>query len=385
MVDIYFDNAATTKTSLEVANRAFYIMTEEYGNPSSLHNRGLRAEKEIKNTSKIISNIINSNIDEIYFTSGGTESNNIALFGTAKGYNRSGKHIITTLIEHPSIVQPFKALENEGFEITYLNVDLNGIIDIEQLKNSIRQDTILVSIMYVNNEIGSVQNIELIGKTIKEINYKILFHVDAVQAFGKYNMSVTKSKIDILSISGHKFHAPKGIGVLYIKKNLKVKPLIYGGGQQRNIRSGTENVPAISALAIATQQAYENIDNNYDYVKNLKYKLLYGILDNIEDTYINGSIEKTSPYILNITFGGIKSEILLHSLENEGINISSGSACSSHKKQLSQTLKAIGIQDDYIEGAVRFSFSIYNKIEEVEYCIDAIKKIVPILRKFKRS
>lgn len=384
MSDIYFDNAATTKTLLEAAQKAFYMMTEEYANPSSMHNRGFKAEKEIKQSSKIISNIINSLADEIYYTSGGTESNNIAILGTAQGYNRSGKHIITTKIEHPAVIQPFKFLESQNFQVTYLDVNSKGIIDIEQLKKYIRPDTILVSIMYVNNEIGSIQDIELIGKTIKQLNNNILFHVDAVQAYGKYNISVTKSNIDLLSISGHKLHAPKGIGVLYIKNNLKTKPLFFGGGQQKNMRPGTENVPGISALGIASQQAYKNLKSNYEYVKDLKTRLSKGILDNIENTNLNGGLD-TSPYILNITFEGIRAEILLHSLEEYGISVSAGSACSSHKIQNSETLKAIGITKQNIEGAIRFSFSVYNTIEEVDYCINVIKKLVPALRNFKRS
>lgn len=384
MNDIYFDNAATTKTSLEAAQKAFYIMTEEYGNPSSMHNRGFKAEKEIKHTSKIISSIINSLPDEIYYTSGGTEANNIAILGTAQGYNRNGKHIITSKIEHPAVIQPFKFLEAQNFEVTYLSVDSKGIIDIEQLKKNIRPDTILVSIMYVNNEIGSIQDIELIGKTIKQLNNNTLFHVDAVQAFGKYNISVTKSNIDLLSISGHKLHAPKGIGVLYLKKNLKTKPLFFGGGQQKDIRPGTENVPAISALGIASERAYRNIKSNYEYVKDLKARLLKGILDNIENTNSNSGFD-TSPYILNITFQGIRAETLLHSLEEHGISVSAGSACLSHKTQNSETLKAIGIEKQNIEGTIRFSFSVYNTIEEIDYCIDVIKKLIPALRNFKRS
>lgn len=381
MTDIYLDNAATTKTLLEAAQKAFYIMTEEYANPSSMHNKGFKAEKEIKHSSNIISNIINSSSDEIYYTSGGTESNNIAILGTAQGYNRSGKHIITTKIEHPAVIQPFKFLESKNFQVTYLDVDSKGVIDINQLKKSIRPDTILVSIMYINNEIGSIQDIELIGKIIKQLNNNILFHVDAVQAYGKYNISVTKSNIDLLSISGHKIHAPKGIGALYIKKNLKIKPLFFGGGQQKNIRPGTENVPAISALGVASEQAYKNLKSNYEYVKNLKTRLSKGILNNIENTTLNGGLE-TSPYILNISFEGIRAETLLHSLEEHGISVSAGSACSSHKVQNSETLKAIGINKQNIEGAIRFSFSMYNMIEEVDYCIDTIKKLVPALRNF---
>lgn len=379
-MDIYFDNAATTKTSLEVANKAFSIMTENYGNPSSMHLKGLEAENQIREVKQIISDILNCDKSEIYFTSGGTESNNTAILGTALGYKRSGKHIITTKIEHPAISEPFKILQDNGYEITYLNVNSDGYIDINSLKNSIRTDTILVSIIHINNEIGVIQNIELIGKIIKELNQNTLFHTDAVQSFGKYNIDVKSSKIDLLSISGHKFHAPKGIGVLYMRKNLKTKPLLFGGGQQNNFRPGTENVPSIAALGIAAKQAYQNLDYNYNYIKNLKTKLAQQIL-NIDGTNLNGNLQNDSPYILNISFKDIRAEVLLHALENEGISVSSGSACSAHKKQLSNTLKSINAIN--IEGAIRFSFSKYNTIEEVDFCTNVLNDLIPRLRRFK--
>lgn len=379
-MDIYFDNAATTKTSLEAANKAFSIMTENYGNPSSMHLKGLEAENQIREVKQIISDILNCDKSEIYFTSGGTESNNTAILGTALGYKRSGKHIITTKIEHPAISEPFKILQDNGYEITYLNVNSDGYIDINSLKNSIRTDTILVSIIHINNEIGVIQNIELIGKIIKELNQNTLFHTDAVQSFGKYNIDVKSSKIDLLSISGHKFHAPKGIGVLYMRKNLKTKPLLFGGGQQNNFRPGTENVPSIAALGIAAKQAYQNLDYNYNYIKNLKTKLAQQIL-NIDGTNLNGNLQNDSPYILNISFKDIRAEVLLHALENEGISVSSGSACSTHKKQLSNTLKSINAIN--IEGAIRFSFSKYNTIEEVDFCTNVLNDLIPRLRRFK--
>lgn len=382
-MEIYLDNAATTQTSEEAAKKALYIMTQCYGNPSSMHKFGFEAEKEISNCAQIISNSINSSTDEIYFTSGGTESNNIAIFGTALGYYRSGKHIVTTKIEHPAVLQPFKFLEQRGFEVTYLDVNSDGMVDNVELKNSVREDTILVSIMHVNNEMGALQDIESIGKIIKKSNPNTLFHVDAVQSFGKYNISVNKYNIDIMSMSGHKLHSPKGVGAVYIKKNLKVKPIIYGGGQQKNMRSGTENVSGIAAFAVATERAYQNMDSNYLHVKNLKHKLAYGILNQIDGTSMNGNFKNSSPYILNISFEGIKSEVLLHSLEIRGISVSSGSACSSNRKQLSSTLQAIGTEN--IEGAIRFSFSNYNTDEQIEFCINSLKEEIYKLRRFKRS
>lgn len=376
MNEVYLDNAATTMTSLNSANKAFEVMTKIYGNPSSLHKKGLEAEIEIKKSKSILADILKCETDEIYFTSGGTESNNIAILGTAYAYKRSGKHIITTKIEHPSILEPFKFLEEQGFCISYLDTDCNGIVNIDSLKNSIRDDTVLVSIIHVNNEIGSVQNIEQIGTLIKSLNKNILFHVDAVQAFGKYDINVNKFKIDLLSISGHKIHAPKGIGVLYKRNKLKTKSLIFGGGQQNNFRSGTENVSGIAALGVAADEAYQNINHNFDYVKNLKLKMAKELLD-MGSTCLNGDIEKCSPYILNISFKNIKSEVLLHSLEMKGISVSSGSACSSHKKQISNTLNSINASN--IEGAIRFSFSHYNTISEIEYSIQIIKDSVATL------
>lgn len=383
---IYFDNAATTMVSKEAAEKAYDMMTQYYGNPSSMHEMGLKAELEVKNAAKILAQWIKAKPEEIYFTSGATESNNISILGTADGYNRAGKHIITTQIEHPAVLEPFKILESKGCEVTYLNVDSNGLINNEELKNSIRPDTILVSIMYVNNEMGTIQNIESIGKIIKEKNSNTLFHVDAVQAFGKYPISVVKANIDLLSISGHKLHAPKGVGVLYMKKGLKTRPLIYGGGQQNSIKPGTENVPGIAALAVAAIQACAELSTYQQHARSLKLKLMNELLQNIDNITVNGpTTECASDYILNITFEGIRSEVLLHALENEGISISSGSACSSNKKQLSGTLQAIGMKDNAIEGAVRFSFSRYNTIEEVEKVVEVLKNIVPQLRKFKRG
>ncbi len=382
-MEIYFDNAATTKMSDLAVEKMLYMIKENYANPSSLHGMGFKAEKEIRQASNVLAGILGALPEDIYFVSGATEANNTAILGAAKGYFRSGKHMITSSIEHPSVLQVFAELEKQGFEVTYLKVDSKGYIDLEQLKNSIRPDTILVSTMYVNNETGVVQNIGKIGKIIKEINPDTLFHVDAVQAFGKYKISVQRENIDLLSISGHKFHAPKGIGMLYMKKNLKVKPLLYGGGQQKNMRSGTENTPAIAAMAVAANEMYEKLNENFEYVNEIKKTLADGIVQNIENVVIN-SDENTSPYILNVSFEGLRAEVLLHSLENEGINISAGSACSSHKKQASYVLTAIGLEPSLIEGTVRFSFSKYNTLEEAKQCVEVLEKIVPLLRRFKR-
>ena len=355
---VYFDNAATTIVSECVAEKMKDVMINNYGNPAAMYIMGLDAEKEIISAQKTIAAAIGCNYDEIYFTSGGSEGDNIAIFGTAKGYSRSGKHIITTKIEHPAVAVPFKNLEKEGFEAEYINVDNKGYIDINQLENAIRPDTILVSIILINNETGTIQDIEKIGTLIKQKNPNTLFHVDAVQAFGKYKINVRKAKIDMLTASGHKFHCPKGLGIQYIKNGLKVKPLIFGGEQQRGMRAGTENPAGAAALACGTADAYNNLEANEKKVMEIKKYLAEGILENIEDTYINGEcIEKASPYVLNISFGNVRSEVLLHALEDKGIYVSSGSACNSKNKHLSGVLKAMGIDEKLIGGAISFDFS----------------------------
>lgn len=384
MEEIYFDNAATTRPSSKVVDTMVNVLKEDYGNPSSLHLKGLEAEKHIRNTTKMISSILKIGEDEILYTSGGTESNNLAVIGTLRNYHRRGKHIITTKIEHPSIYRVFQHLEKEGFEVTYLECDSLGYIDLNQLKNKIRKDTILVSIMHVNNEIGTIQPIAEIGEIIKTANENTIFHVDGIQSFGKMQIFVKKSKVDLLSISSHKIHGPKGVGMLYKSKEIRLKPLFLGGGQQKGLRSGTENVPGIVGLGIAAQEIYSDLDKNRKHMYYLKKLLWEGISDNIEEVSINGpNIEEGSPHILNIVFKGIKAEVLLHALEAKKIYVSTGSACSSNQPQPSDTLKSIGLRDNEIQGSLRFSFSRYNHEIEVEKCIQNLMDLVPMLRRFK--
>lgn len=386
MREIYFDNAATTKASSEVIEEIITVLKDDYGNPSSLHRKGFEAEKYIRNTTDILASLLKVEKDEIIYTSGGTESNNLAIRGAAFAYHRTGKHVITTNIEHPSVRRTFQSLQEEGFEVTYLPVDSSGYIDETQLKEAIRQDTILVSIMHVNNEIGTVQPIEKIGKIIKESNPNILFHVDGIQSFGKYIIPVKRWNIDLLSISAHKFYGPKGIGVLYKKKDVRLRPLIFGGDQQRGLRSGTENVPGIAGLGVAAKNIYKELDGITKHLYTLKSALWKGISENIEDVYLNGpSIEEGAPHIINIMFKDIRAEVLLHALEAKKIYVSTGSACSSNHPQPSDTLKSIGLSDDEIQGALRFSFSKYNTEDEVEECVQVLKEIVPTLRRFKRG
>jgi len=382
---IYFDNAATTRALNEVAEKMKYMLTENFGNPSSQSMMGVNAEKEIIKSRKTIASSINAEPEEIYFTSGGTESDNWAVFGTAKGYARSGKHMITTAIEHPAVIMPMRQLEDDGWEITILGVDEKGNINIDELKNSIREDTILVSTILINNETGTIQNAEKIGKVIKGKNPKTFFHVDAVQAYGKYPINVKKMCIDMISVSGHKIHGPKGVGFFYMKKGLRVKPIIFGGGHERGQRSGTENTPSIVGLAEAVKIDLEQMDEASRNVMLIKRTLADGILKEIPDTYINGpSIEEGSPYVLNVSFEGLRSEVLLHSLEENEIYVSAGSACNSKKKGSSTVLSALGLSEKRIEGAIRFSFCRFNTVEEAEKCVIVLKEKTALLRKYMR-
>ena len=382
---IYFDNAATTRAADEVAERVRYMLLENFGNPSAQSMMGVRAENELNDARKIMAKSINALPEEIYFTSGGTEDDNWAIFGTAEGYKRSGKHIITTSIEHPAVAEPMERLRQKGWDITVLDVDKNGYIDIDALRDSIREDTVLVSIILVNNEVGTIQDASAVGKLIKEKNPNTLFHVDAVQAFGKYPIDVRKMGIDMLSMSGHKIHGPKGVGFFYMKKGLKVRPIIYGGGQERGQRSATENTPGIAGLAKAVELAMENMDASHEKVMEVKRTLAEGILRDIPKTHINGpSIEDASPYVLNVSFNGLRSEVLLHALEEKEIYVSAGSACSSKKKGGSHVLRSLGLSEERIEGAIRFSFCRYNTVDEAAACLEILKEKTAFLRKYMR-
>ncbi len=383
---IYFDNAATTRALDEVADKVKYMLLENFGNPSSQNMAGVNAENEVIKARKIIAASINAEPDEIYFTSGGTESDNWAIFGTAKGYIRSGKHMITTAIEHPAVLQPMRELEKNGWDITILGVDEKGYINIDELKAAIREDTVLVSTILINNETGTIQNAEEISKAIKSVNPHTLYHVDAVQAYGKYPINVKKMGIDMLSVSGHKVHGPKGVGFFYMKKGLKVKPIIFGGGHERGQRSGTENTPSIVGLAEAVKIDMAEMDKAVEHVKLVKKTLAEGILNSIPMTYINGpSIEEGSPYVLNIGFEGLRSEVLLHSLEEKEI-VCFGRKCLQQQEKRSKYgfIVGLGIDEKRIEGAIRFSFCRYNTVEEAEQCIEILKEKVAFLRKYMR-
>lgn len=391
-MNVYLDNAATTRTMDEVVDKIVILLKDHYGNPSSLHYKGMEAEKELNEAKNIFAKLLKVDKKEIYFTSGGTESNNLVIFGVARAYNRRGKHLIVSSIEHPSVSKVFDQLKEEGFEVTLLPVDENGLVDLEMLQKSIRPDTTLISIMHVNNEIGTVQPIEKIGQLIKECNPNTIFHVDAVQSFGKLWIQPKRAMIDCLSMSGHKIYAPKGIGAVYIQSKVKVKPLLYGGSQQLGVRPGTENTSGIAGISIAAQWMYGHFEEVAQKLEALKMRLRNGVLKEIEGTYVNGPDsffeevkDISADHILNLRFEGVRGEVLLHALESKNIYVSTGAACSSSKNVPSATLTAIGLKEDQIESSVRFSFSIYNTEEEIDYCIEQLKEIVPQLRKFTRK
>ena len=383
-MEVYLDNSATTRCFDEVAQLMHKIMCEDYGNPSSMHHKGVEAEQYLRYAKETLAGILKVNEKEILFTSGGTESDNIALIGTAMANHRRGRHLITTKIEHPAILQTMSYLEDQGFEVTYLSVDHEGRISLKELEKAIREDTILVSIMHTNNEIGSLQPIAEAGALIKRCNPHTLFHVDAVQGFGKFRIFPNKMHIDMLSVSGHKIHGPKGIGFLYIREGSKVNPIMYGGGQQKGMRSGTENVPGIAGLSLAAKTIYQDLDAKVEKMRKLKQHFIEGV-SQIENTTIHGLYDETSaPHIISVGFAGIRSEVLLHALEEKGIYVSSGSACSSNHPQVSGVLKGIGAKQEFLDATLRFSMSEFTTLEEIDYTLDALYNIVPMLRKYTR-
>lgn len=374
-MEVYLDNAATTKPRKEVIENMLKSLENQYANPSSLHKKGVEVEKEIKKIRKTVAKALGCNDKEIIFTSSGTEANNLAIKGIADAYKRSGNHIITSKIEHKSVLNTFEQLEEKGFEVTYLDVDSKGFISIDELKKSIKDNTILVSIMHVNNEVGSIQPIKEMSKVIKNINSKILFHVDGIQSFGKIKINLKDIQIDSFSISGHKIHGPKGIGALYIKKGTKINPLLSGGSQEMGIRSGTENVPGIYGLGEAVRLSTEEINNNIENLKKLRDYFIDSFEKNVEGGHITSEkSDMFAPHIINVAFPGVRSEIMLHSLEQDGIYVSSGSACSSKRKGFSHVLEAINMKDDLIDSSLRFSLSYINTKDEIDYAIEKAKE-----------
>lgn len=385
-MEVYLDNSATTRTFPEVAELMSKIMCEDYGNPSSMHNKGVQAERYVRYGRETLAKILKVNEKEIYFTSGGTESDNLALIGCAMANYRAGKHLITTKIEHPAILQTMHYLEDQGFEVTYLSVNDKGQIFLQELQNAMRKDTILVSIMHTNNEIGAVEPIAEAGRLIKSTNPSTLFHVDAVQGFGKYRIYPKRMGIDLLSVSGHKIHGPKGVGFLYIGEKVKIHNIIYGGGQQKNLRSGTENVPGIAGMAKAAEMLYNHLEEDAERLYSLKDYFCEG-LRKIPDIRINNPEGmEGAPHIVSLSVVGVRSEVLLHALEDKGIYVSAGSACSSNKPHTagSATMKAIKLPEEFLDSTLRFSMSVYTTREELDYTLQVMYDIIPMLRKYTR-
>ena len=384
-MEAYFDNSATTRVLDSVKDIVVKTMTEDYGNPASKHRKGMEAEQYIREARKIIADSMKVQEKEILFTSGGSESNNMALICTAWANQRAGKHIISTAIEHPSVYNPLGVLEELGFEVTILPVDHDGHISLKELEEAIRPDTILVSTMYVNNEVGAVEPVEEISRVIKAKNPSALYHVDAIQAYGKYVIRPQKQGIDLLSVSSHKIHGPKGVGFLYIRNGVKIKPLIYGGGQQAGLRSGTENVPGVAGFGAAAKEMYTNHAEKIQKLIELK-DYMTDRLGEIEGTVINSKKgEASAPQIVSVSFEGVRSEVLLHALEDKGVYVSSGSACSSNHPGISGTLKGIGVAQKLLDSTIRMSFGMFNTKEEVDYTIDVLKELVPVLRRYQRG
>ena len=384
-MEVYFDNAATTRVAPEVVRLMDKVMEEDYGNPSSKHMMGLRAENYVKTAREQIANTLKVKPGEILFTSGGTESDNLALIGTALRRRKRGKHIISLGIEHAAIYKTLEFLEGEGYEVTFLPVDGNGRVDPEALAAAIRPDTILVSIMYVNNEIGAIEPIEELGRIIKEKNPACYFHTDAIQAYGKLRIRPKKEHIDMLSVSGHKLHGPKGVGFLYVDERVQLSPVIFGGGQQHDMRSGTENVPGIAGMGLAAELYYRDHEAHVQKLLSVKERLMER-LSAMEGVRINSGMDQTSaPQILSASFSGVRAEVLLHALEEKGVYVSSGSACSSNHPAISGTLRGIGLPRELLDSTLRFSFGLYNQVEEADYCADCLEELLPVLRRFVRK
>lgn len=383
-MEVYLDNSATTRCYDSVRELVGKVMCEDYGNPSSMHKKGMDAERYVRESKEIFAKLLKVQEKEIYFTSGGTESDNLALIGCAKANRRAGNHIITSSVEHPAILQAMHHLEELGFRVTYLPVDKEGRVKVEALKRALCRETILVSIMHVNNEVGAVQPIEEIAQIVKNFNRAILFHVDAIQSFGKYRIHPKRMGIDLLSVSGHKIHGPKGIGVLYVDEKVKIKSIVFGGGQQRGIRSGTENVPGIAGIGQAAKEIYTHFDEKVAYMRSLKNYFIEGI-QGIERTIIHGHTDEMSaPHIISVGFAGVRSEVLLHTLEDKGIYVSAGSACASNHPTTSGVLKAMGIGQEYLDSTLRFSFSEFTTQEEIDYTLETLYNCVPMLRRYTR-
>ena len=385
-MEIYLDNSATTMVAPEVREEMMAALGEDYGNPSSLHRKGSDAEMMLKKAKERVASPLKADPREIYFTSGGTEANNLALLGGARAKKRQGDHVIISAVEHPSVSAAAEELAREGFRVTRIGTDARGLVSPDELEAALTPQTVLVSVMAVNNEVGAREPFEEIGRRVKAFDSRILFHVDAVQAYGKIRIVPKQCGIDLLTASGHKIHGPKGIGFLYIRDRVHIEPIIYGGEQQKGIRSGTENMPGIVGMGRAAQLAYERFDERIAGLYELKEYFQHA-LESLDGVRINGPRERelSAPHIVSATFPGVRSEVLLHALEDKGVYASAGSACSSHKKTVSPTLHAIGLSDELASSTLRFSLSSYTQREELEAAAAAVGELRPVLRRFTRK
>lgn len=381
---IYLDNSATTQVYPEAAAGAMEAMTAVYGNPSSLHGMGIQAEKLVTTARQQVAALVGAKKEEIFFTGCGTESNNWALKGIADAYGVRGRHMITTAIEHPSILEAVKYLQQKGWEIDLIAPDEHGVVPAEAVIEKVRPDTVLVSMMAVNNETGAIQPIEAVGKGIKEKNPQTFFHVDGVQAVGKIPLALNRLPIDLLSGSGHKIHGPKGIGFLYVAKGVRLVPLLAGGGQEQGLRSGTENVPGIVAMGIAAEKIGKDLKEKQGQMAEIRRGFIADLREKIPDCVMNSPLDEVGAWpIVNASFPGVPSEVLLHYLEGDGIYISAGSACSARKKQYSPVLTAQGLNDAALASAVRFSFSYETTAEELAYTAERVAQVVQEVRSFR--
>lgn len=384
-MEAYLDNSATTRCTQRVRDAVVQVMMEDYGNPSSKHMKGVEAERYLKDARETVARTLKVNEKEIYFTSGATESNNWALIGAARANRRAGMHLITTAVEHPAVLMPMQYLEEQGFRVTYLPVDSKGHISLQDLEQALCEDTILVSMMYVNNEVGTVEPVEEAARIVKKYNPDILFHTDAVQAYGKMRIYPKRAGIDMLSVSAHKIHGPKGIGFLYVNEKVKIHPLILGGGQQKGMRSGTDNVPGAAGLAQAAREAYEQLEESREHLLDLKKRMTDGLEQMESVAVLSEKGDSSAPHIVSASFPGVRSEVLLHALEDRGIYVSAGSACSSNKKlPVSAVLKELHLSPELLDSTLRFSFSRYTTAEEIDYCLQALRELLPVLRRYAR-
>lgn len=383
-MEAYLDNSATTRVFPEVGELVMRVMAEDYGNPSSMHRKGVEAENYIKEATAGLARLLKVQEKELFYTSGGTESDNWALIGTVMANRREGDHIIVTDMEHPAVAAPADYLEKQGFSVTRLSVDRQGRVDPGVLMEAVTERTILASVMYVNNEIGSVQDIAALAECVHRKNPRTYFHTDAIQAFGKYKIYPRRQGIDLLSASSHKIHGPKGVGLLYADSRVKIVPVIHGGGQQQGMRSGTDNVPGVAGFGLAARLSYEDFEAKREHLYGLKRRLAQGLLA-MENVVIHGmALEEGAPHIVSAAFPGVRSEVLLHALEERGVYVSAGSACSTHKRNASPTMRAIHAPRELSESTVRFSMAETTTQEEIEYCLETLGELLGMLRRYKR-